>query len=148
MFKIISIILISTFSLFANETFRSIEELSPNDKQIKEMKEKKQLEEEKSSLFGKVILPELEKYGEKKSYFKDKTNAIIIGEETSGKPNHYGYVKSFTLPYSEIKVRYSSEFWKLTEDNDVSIVPDVKIENSYNDYKNGIDPVFEYVKKN
>lgn len=81
-------------------------------------------------------------------YFKDKTNAIIIGEETSGKPNHYGYVKSFTLPYSEIKVRYSSEFWKLTEDNDVSIVPDVKIENSYNDYKNGIDPVFEYVKKN
>ena len=34
--------------LFANETFRSIEELSPNDKQIKEMIEKKQLEEEKS----------------------------------------------------------------------------------------------------
>lgn len=81
-------------------------------------------------------------------YFKEKTQAIIIGEETSGKPNHFGYTKSFRLPYSEIKITYSSEFWKLTEDNDVSIVPDVKIENSYNDYKNGIDPVFEYVKKN
>jgi hypothetical protein len=81
-------------------------------------------------------------------YFKEKTQAIIIGEETSGKPNHFGYTKSFRLPYSEIKITYSSEFWKLTEGNDVSIVPDVKIENSYNDYKNGIDPVFEYVKKN
>ena len=64
--------------LFANETFRSIEELSPNDKQIKEMIEKKQLEEEKSSLFEKVILPELEIYGERKSYFKNKTNSEII----------------------------------------------------------------------
>ena len=34
MFKIISITLISTFFLFANETFKSIEELSPNDKQL------------------------------------------------------------------------------------------------------------------
>ncbi|MFC7773054.1 hypothetical protein [Flavobacterium sp. GCM10027622] len=81
-------------------------------------------------------------------YFKKKTQAIIIGEETGGKPNHFGYVKSFSLPYSEIKVRYSSEFWKLTEDNDASIVPDITIETSYNDFKNGIDPVFEYVKKN
>ena len=81
-------------------------------------------------------------------YFKEKTQAIIIGEETSGKPNHFGYTKSFRLPYSEIKVTYSSEFWKLTKDNDVTIVPDIKIENSYNDFKNGIDPVFEYIKKN
>ena len=79
-------------------------------------------------------------------YFKDKTEATIIGEETSGKPNHFGYVKSFRLPYSEIKVTYSSEFWKLTKDNDVSIVPEIKIESSYIDYKNGIDPVFEYIK--
>lgn len=81
-------------------------------------------------------------------YFKEKTQAIIIGEETSGKPNHFGYTKSFRLPYSEIKITYSSEFWKLTKDNDVTIVPDIKIENSYNDFKNGIDPVFEYIKKN
>jgi hypothetical protein len=81
-------------------------------------------------------------------YFKEKTQAIIIGEETSGKPNHFGYTKSFRLPYSEIKITYSSEFWKLIKDNDVTIVPDIKIENSYIDYKNGIDPVFEYIKKN
>ena len=81
-------------------------------------------------------------------YFKEKTKAIIIGEETGGKPNHFGNVKSFTLPYSKIKVSFSSEFYKLIEDNDTTIVPDVKIENSYNDYKNGIDPVFEYVKNN
>lgn len=80
-------------------------------------------------------------------YFKEKTNAIIIGEETGGKPNHFGFVKSFTLPYSEIKVTYSSEFWKLTEKDTNTITPDAIIECSFNDYKNGIDPVFEFVKE-
>jgi len=79
-------------------------------------------------------------------YFKEKTNATIIGEETSGKPNHFGNIKSFRLPYSEIKVTYSSEYWKLTKDDSNTIVPEIMVENSYNDFKNGIDPVFEYVK--
>lgn len=79
-------------------------------------------------------------------YFKEKTEAIVIGEETSGKPNHFGYVKSFTLPYSNIKVTYSSEFWKLMQKDTNTITPDIIIENSFNDFKNGIDPIFEYVK--
>ena len=81
-------------------------------------------------------------------YFKEKTQAIIIGEETSGKPNHYGFVKSFTLPYSEIKVKFSSEYYKLIKDNLNTIIPDVNIESSFTDFKNGIDPVFEYIKNN
>ena len=56
MFKIISITLISTFFLFANETFKSIEELSPNDKQIKEMIEKEQLEEKISQRLDSMIV--------------------------------------------------------------------------------------------
>ena len=36
-FEIISIILINTYFLFANETFKSIEELCPNVKQIKQI---------------------------------------------------------------------------------------------------------------
>lgn len=80
-------------------------------------------------------------------YFKEKTKAILIGEETGGKPNHYGYIKSFTLPYSTINVTYSSEFWKLIDEDTTTITPDVLIECSINDFKNGIDPVFEFVKQ-
>lgn len=78
MIKLLTITILFISFLFANETFKNIEELSPSNKQIQEMIEKEQLEEEKKSLFEKVILPELEKYGEKKSYFKDKTNSEII----------------------------------------------------------------------
>lgn len=79
-------------------------------------------------------------------YFKNNTKATIIGEETAGKPNHFGYVKSFTLPYSRIKVNYSSEYWKLTDEDTSTVTPDKKVERRYYDYKNGIDPIFDFVK--
>ncbi len=79
-------------------------------------------------------------------YFKENTNATIIGEETSGKPNHYGNVKNFYLPYSNLKITFSNNFYKLIETNDNSIIPDQIIEGTFADFKKGIDPVFEWVK--
>jgi len=79
--------------------------------------------------------------------FIDNTKAIIIGEKTGGKPNHYGNIKRFTLPYSNIKVRYSTEFYEYSNKNKSTIIPDIIIERTYDDYKNGIDPIFEYVKE-
>ena len=79
--------------------------------------------------------------------FKKNTNAIIIGEKTGGKPNHYGNIKRFTLPYSKIQVVYSQNFYKLVENNENTITPEVIIERTYEDFKNGIDPIFEWVKK-
>jgi hypothetical protein len=78
--------------------------------------------------------------------FKENTKAIIIGEKTGGKPNHYGNIKRFTLPYSKIKVVYSQNFYKLIESNENTITPEIIIERTYNDFKNGIDPIFEWVK--
>jgi len=77
--------------------------------------------------------------------FKENTNAIIIGEKTGGKPNHYGNIKRFTLPYSKIKVVYSQNFYKLIESNEKTITPEYIIERTYDDFKNGIDPIFEWV---
>ncbi len=79
--------------------------------------------------------------------FKKWTNATIIGEETSGKPNHYGYVKYFYLPYSNIKVTFSTEYYELWNKDDNSIKPDIEVARTFEDYKNGIDPILEYVKK-
>lgn len=44
--------------------------------------------------------------------FKKYTNAIIVGEITSGKPNHFGEVKNFLLPNSRLQVNYSTKYFK------------------------------------
>lgn len=78
--------------------------------------------------------------------FKNMTNAVFVGEETGGKPNHFGEVKSFKLPSSEVWVNYSTKYFvKSTEDMN-TIVPDVLIESNFIDYKNGIDPVYEWIR--
>ncbi|MDY0781464.1 S41 family peptidase [Tenacibaculum sp. IB213877] len=78
--------------------------------------------------------------------FKNYTNATIIGEETSGKPNHFGEVKTFRLPNSNLKVYYSTKYFKKV-DNDVhTIIPDVKINTTFSDFINGTDPTLEWVK--
>jgi len=75
------------------------------------------------------------------------TNAIFIGEETSGKPNHFGEVKSFQLPGSGIRVDYSTKYFKRTDEKVSTISPDIKIEPSFSDFVSGIDPAYEWIKK-
>lgn len=78
--------------------------------------------------------------------FKDITKAIIVGEETSGKPNHYGEVKDFLLPFSKLKVNYSTKHFVRVKNDIGTIKPDIEIEISFSDYINGIDSVFEWIK--
>ncbi len=77
--------------------------------------------------------------------FKEKTNAIIAGEQTSGKPNHFGEVRYFVLPNSGIRVYYSTKHFKRNELDENTIHPNFVIEMSSDDYLKGIDPVVEWV---
>ena len=79
--------------------------------------------------------------------FKKNTNAIIVGEATSGKPNHFGEVKSFILPNSKIKTYYSTKYFKRTENNTKTITPDIKIVNSFTDFKAGKDNILSWILK-
>jgi len=79
--------------------------------------------------------------------FKKYTNALIVGEQTSGKPNHYGDVEYFELPNSKIQVSYSIKYFKMSENDVNTIIPDIEIETNYIDFKQGIDPVYEWIKK-
>ncbi|MFL0198665.1 S41 family peptidase [Clostridium sp. WILCCON 0269] len=78
---------------------------------------------------------------------KKETNATFIGEETSGKPNHYGSVKSFILPNSRIQIQYSTQFNKTSTDNSSTFTPDKIIEVSIEDYLNKKDPALNYILK-
>jgi hypothetical protein len=76
--------------------------------------------------------------------FKKLTKAIFVGEEMAGSPNHFGEVKSFKLPSSGLTVDYSTKYFKLVQVGNV-FPPDVKLETSFQDFKTGVDPAYEWI---
>lgn len=79
--------------------------------------------------------------------FKNKTTAIFAGEETAGKPNHFGEIRPLELPGSGLRIMYSTKYFQRTAGNPATLTPDQVIEQSYSDFKNGRDPVYEWVIK-
>lgn len=78
--------------------------------------------------------------------FRMHTNAIFVGSVTGGRPNHYGEVKQLTLPSSGLKVSYSTKYFNNYVPDSDAFYPDCEVETTFQDYKNGIDPVYEYIK--
>jgi hypothetical protein len=79
--------------------------------------------------------------------FKRLTNAVFVGEETGGKPNHFGEVRNFKLPSSGIRVDYSTKYFKRSDEKANTLSPDIKLELSFSDFGRGIDPVYEWIRK-
>lgn len=77
--------------------------------------------------------------------FQNHTEAIFVGEPTGGKPNHYGEVKKFSLPNSGLIVNYSSKYFTHAKEDTDSFYPDYEIKTNFEDKKNGIDPVMEWI---
>jgi len=80
--------------------------------------------------------------------FKKIPNVVFVGEETSGKPNHFGEVRTLKLPSSKLTVYYSTKYFKNSKKDINSLYPDVLIESSFSDYSKGIDPVFDWIVNN
>jgi hypothetical protein len=69
------------------------------------------------------------------------TKALLVGEPTGQKPNAYGELQNFTLKNSGLKVFYSTKFFKLSDEDTPSLMPDLTVEMSAADYFAGRDPV-------
>lgn len=67
----------------------------------------------------------------------------VLGEPTGGKPEHYGNVKPFTLPASQLAGQYSTQFFALPAGipPDPSFAPDVAVPLVSADYFAWHDPV-------
>ncbi|GKX31228.1 hypothetical protein SH1V18_37080 [Vallitalea longa] len=76
---------------------------------------------------------------------QSETNATIIGTPTGGRPNHYGEVKTFTLPNNGITIKYSTKYFNASKNDDDSIYPDITVENTFRDFIDGIDTVMEEI---
>ncbi len=75
---------------------------------------------------------------------KYKLGAKLVGQPTGQGVNHYGEVKYIRLPNTKIEVQYSSKYFKLINDDSVTIKPDVMLEPKIKDYMNGNDIVLNY----
>jgi hypothetical protein len=75
-----------------------------------------------------------------------RLGAVVAGEPTGGRPNHYGDVRTFGLPNCRLQVGYSTRFFRLVEGADPpSLVPDLLVEPTIDDLRAGRDPVLEAV---
>ncbi len=79
--------------------------------------------------------------------FMDYVKAKFYGEPTGGNVNGYGDIKYLVLPNSKLKISYSTKYFNLDNKFKKNFIPDVTINETFNDYKNGIDDVYEAIKK-
>jgi hypothetical protein len=74
-------------------------------------------------------------------YFRDHTQALFVGEPTGGKPNSYGEVRQLELPYSRVRISYSTKFFHPINGSDPpSFEPDISVTVSSKQYFAGEDP--------
>lgn len=80
---------------------------------------------------------------------QSRTEALLVGEPASGKPNHYGEVRQFELPNSKLKVNYSTKYFqRRPKQSSDSIELDVRVPLTSKNWFSKIDPcldaIFEY----
>ncbi|MEY8779201.1 hypothetical protein AB9K32_02165 [Allomuricauda sp. XS_ASV26] len=77
------------------------------------------------------------------------TETTFIGEPSGGKPSHVGDDNEISLPHSGLKAYASKSFWQspVPYDERNWIAPEIYIQPSSKEWKQGFDPCLEYVVK-
>lgn len=76
---------------------------------------------------------------------KKKTKAILVGEPTGGKPNHFGEIKFLKLPNTNMVITYSTKYFTHAKKDTPSLIPDIPVEFCFRDYREKHDPFLEAV---
>lgn len=77
--------------------------------------------------------------------FRQLLNAKIIGTPTGSNPTGYQDMGVFVLPYSKLRISFSKRLFRLQETVTKGVLPDVQIEQSWEDYVRGKDTVLDKV---
>jgi len=83
-------------------------------------------------------------------FFKQETEAILVGEISRGHPNKTDNVEHMLLPNSKWRLEYTTrvkKHWPELKDSD-HVPIDVEIVPNFKDYSKGIDPVLRYILNN
>ena len=75
-----------------------------------------------------------------------RLGAVLVGGPTGGKPNSYGNVSTLQLPNSLLQVGYSTRYYQLVSESDPPwIAPDLAVEPTIEELRDGRDPLLEAV---
>ena len=77
--------------------------------------------------------------------FRNDLQAILVGEPTGARPNGYQENREFSLPNSHLGVSYSTQLYKFQEKDTPGIMPDKRIDPSWQSYRRGVDPVVGWI---
>ena len=76
--------------------------------------------------------------------FRNRLQAILVGEPPGERPNSYGEVRLLTLPNSRIDVQYSTKFFRMMTDSDpLALMPDIVVGRTLAEAIAGRDPVLD-----
>lgn len=78
--------------------------------------------------------------------FMNQTKAIFYGEPSGGNVNGYGDIKNLVLPNSRLEISYSTKYFDLSDKFKENFIPDIMVDQTFNDYKQGIDDVYKAIK--
>jgi hypothetical protein len=76
---------------------------------------------------------------------QDETKAVLVGETIGEKPNSYQEPRQFRLPNSHLVVRASTLWYVFRKTGPNMVAPEKEIIPSWDDVKNGRDPVLDWV---
>jgi hypothetical protein len=82
--------------------------------------------------------------------FKRYTRATVVGEPVSGRPNHYGAIRKFSLPnHPQVVIGCSVDYYQDSQpfDFNISHVPDILAPMTSADYRRNIDPAMVKVRE-
>ncbi|HEX2466189.1 MAG TPA: S41 family peptidase [Thermoanaerobaculia bacterium] len=77
--------------------------------------------------------------------FRKETNATLVGEPIGERPNSYSENDEMTLPNSRLVVSYSTRYYEFLEQDVPAVLPDQRIDPSWDVYKSGGDPVMDWI---
>lgn len=77
--------------------------------------------------------------------FRKDANAILVGLPTGARPNGYQEGDGFTLPRSKLVVGYSTKYYKFQDEDTPGVLPDQRIEPTWEAVRQGRDLALEWV---
>ena len=77
--------------------------------------------------------------------FRKETNAVLVGEPIGERPNSYSENDEMTLPHSRLVVSYSTRYYKFLDEDVPAVLPDVRIDPAWQEWRDGRDPVLEWI---
>jgi len=80
--------------------------------------------------------------------FRKDTQAILVGEPIGERPNSYSENDEMTLPHSKLVVSYSTRYYQFVDEDVPAVIPDVRVDPTWSDFKAGRDAALEWVLAN